>query len=135
MYESRLPQEIVEGPAGVVEEEKAVRPFGVSFLAGLNILGALLLMGAAFALGLSGESAGVAAVLGLLGVGQFLIARGLWRLKNWARITALVCYGLSATLGLIALFTGNPMGLVQLLVAGSITGYLSRAHVVEAFRS
>lgn len=134
MYQGQVHEEIGNDLVGLAEEKKAVRPFGVSLLAGLNTFGALLLVGAAFAFGLSGEGAGVAAVSGLLGLGQFFVAWGLWRLRNWARLTALVCYGLSATLGLIALFTGNPLGFVQLFVAGSITGYLTRAHVVEAFR-
>ncbi|MCS7240462.1 MAG: hypothetical protein NZ651_04380 [Candidatus Bipolaricaulota bacterium] len=134
MYEGQLKQDIAENPPALLDEEKKRgRPWGISTLAVLNVFGAMLTVAAALGLGVSGKGSGAAVALGLLGLGQFLVARGLWHLKNWARLTALVCYGISATIGLIALFTGNPSGLAQFLVAGAIAGYLCRAHVVEAF--
>ena len=133
VYKGKVQDTVLESPSGLVREQEATRPLGVSVLAGLNMFGALLMVVGAFGLGLSAGEPGAAWALGLLGLGQFLVARGLWRLRNWARLIAVGCYGLSSTLGLLSLFTGQPLGLVQTLVAGSIVHYLTRAHVVRAF--
>lgn len=139
MYPTSVNQPAVETPQIEGEEKKAQgvsRPIGVSILVVWNMIGALLLIFAAFVLGLEAgprDSLVLPLVTGLLGVGQFLIARGLWKLRNWARLVAIVCYGFSATAGLIGLFLGNPLGILQMLIAGSLVRYLTRDHVVQAF--
>ncbi|MEK6973997.1 MAG: hypothetical protein AABW41_02055 [Nanoarchaeota archaeon] len=61
----------------------------------------------------------------------FFIANGLSRLKNWARITAIVF----AILGLInGLFT-LPIGILNLLISGLILWYLGfNEEVKKAFK-
>ena len=121
--------------APVPKERK--RPIGVSVLAILNVVGSLLLMLAAFGAGgifSEAEAAGAAgAFLGLLAVASLIVAIGLWRLRNWARITAIILYILSAILGLVSIAQGDIGGLIQLIVAGNIAAYLCRGHVREAF--
>jgi len=123
-------------------EEKPIpkerkRPIGVSVLAILNIIGSIFMMLAAFGAGgifSEAEAAGAAgAFFGLLAVASLIVAIGLWRLRNWARITAIVLYALSAILGLVSIAHGDIGGLIQLIVAGNIAAYLCRSHVREAF--
>lgn len=81
------------------------------------------------------STAGVAgAILGILALATFIVAIGLWRLRNWARIIATSVYSLSAVFGLVALFRGDTSDLPQLIVAGNIAAYLCRNHVRAAFR-
>lgn len=56
---------------------------------------------------------------------SFFIARGLWKLKNWARILAIVFAGLGI-LGAIGSFASgfNISVVVQILAHGAIGGYL-----------
>ena len=56
---------------------------------------------------------------------SFLVARGLWKLKNWARIVAIVFAGLGI-LGVLGSFaTGFDISsLIQLAIHGAIGGYL-----------
>lgn len=131
MYKQEANQVVWEKAPGWESVYKKTRPVGVSVLAVLNMLGAVLMMVGALGLGLSAHEWGAALLLGLLGFGQLWVARGLWRLQNWARLTALICYGLSSLAGLVALLAGEPAGLIQLLVAGGLAGYLTR--VREAF--
>ncbi len=125
-----------------VMEERATnyeqrRPGGVTFLAGLNIVGAVIV-------GIIGlvavqflQDASLAALYGTIGIGVMVfnitISVGLLRLKNWARIIAIVGYSLGALGGLITLASGDPLGLFQLAVAIAIITYLSRRHVRQAF--
>lgn len=113
------------------------RPVGVTVIAILNIIGSVLLG----LIGLAGAGEigdpGAAAVAGgfIVGISVFTIAMavGLLRLRNWARITAIVLYGINALLGLIELLLGGPSGAVALGVALVILIYLNREHVREAF--
>lgn len=113
------------------------RPVGISVLAVLNVIGAVVVGVAALAVGSEvGDpaAAGAAgAVLGLAAVLSLVVAVGLWKLRNWARITALVLYSLSVVSGLASLILGDPSGVFQMLVAGGIVTYLCRARVREAF--
>lgn len=114
------------------------RPIGVSILAVWNMIGAGLMGVGAYMVGTDPYQDGgatVALVLTLMAIGQFIVSLGLWRLKNWARLIAVGLYGISAGLGLIELFVGNPLGILQTVVAGSIARYLTREHVVYAFTS
>lgn len=120
-----------------VEQQKRKRPVGVTVIAVLNIIGAVFLG----LIGLAGAGvivdSGAAAVAGafVVGISVFTIAVavGLLRLRNWARITAIVLYAINALLGLIELVFGNPFGLLSMGVALTILIYLNLEHVREAF--
>lgn len=101
------------------------RPTGVTVLAILDFLGALILIcaGLAFLLGMGIAGAGMMsqargggaflAGLGAIGGVVFLvfaaisalIGIGLWKLKNWARIVTIVFSGLGILGGLLGLLT------------------------------
>jgi len=70
-----------------------------------------------------------------------LVARALWRLKNWARITVMVFAGISAALG-VAEFVRGLSGVNALSMAGAVARiglslavawYLNSAKVRDAF--
>jgi len=80
----------------------------------------------------------------MIGVGvlYFFIGRGLWRARNWARIITIVFSGLGALGGLVCLLMGIvypvypmvfaiPLGIVMLIIAGLIGGYLLFAKEVK----
>jgi uncharacterized membrane protein (DUF2068 family) len=119
--------------------DKRKRPLGVSILAVLNTIGAVILILAAIGgrseLGDPGAAAAYGAIMGLFGVFSLMVAIGLWRLRNWARIAAVVLYGLSAVIGLVALCQGAPSGFMQMLVTGSIAAYLCRDYARGAFKA
>lgn len=93
----------------VGEERK--RPVGISILAVINMIGAALMAVAAIGIGTTTYDPTVAgaagAILAFLSIGGLLIALGLWKLHNWARITAIVLYSISAVSGLIEGLSGN----------------------------
>ena len=139
VYEGRVGTDQVGG-----EVERAPwttekqRPIGVSILAVWNMIGAGLMAVGAYMVGTDpyqDGGAAVALVLTLMAIGQLIVSLGLWRLKNWARLIAVGLYGISAGLGVIEWFVGNPLGILQTVVAGSIARYLTREHVVYAFTS
>ena len=121
----------------LINERK--RPLGVSILAVLNIIGAVILVLAAIGggseLGDPGAATAYGAIMGLFGVFSLMVGIGLWRLSNWARIAAVVLYSLSAVIGLVELCQGAPAGFMQMLVAGSIAAYLYRAYARGAFKA
>jgi uncharacterized membrane protein (DUF2068 family) len=82
-----------------------------------------------------GAAAAYGAIMGLFGVFSLMVGIGLWRLRNWARIAAVVLYGFSAAIGLVALCQGAPAGFMQMLVASSIAAYLCRAYARGAFKA
>lgn len=141
--ESKIGVEPMESPCPTapreVHEGKKKRPMGVSILAVLNMVGAVLLILAALGAGSELDDPGIAsaygAILGLFGVFSLMIAIGLWRLRNWARITAVIMYGISAVISLVELCQGSSSGFIQLVVAGSIAAYLCRAPARGAFCS
>ena len=56
---------------------------------------------------------------------SFLIARGLWKLKNWARMVAIVFAGLGVLGALGSFASGFSFGIViELLIQAAIGGYL-----------
>lgn len=70
-----------------------------------------------------------------------LVARGLWRLKNWARIVVMVLAAISAVLGIVELIGGfsgaNRMGLTgtvaRIGLSVAVAWYLNSAKVRDAF--
>jgi len=129
-------------PSPVLEEvmhaDGSKRPLGVSILSIINMIGSaivfLAVIGGGSALGDPDAAVAYGAIMGLFGVFSLTVAIGLWKLRNWARIAAVVLYSLSAVIGLIELSQGVPTGFKQMLVAGSIATYLCRARVREAFK-
>jgi hypothetical protein len=136
------------------------RPIGVTILAILCFLmtAVMLLAGLGLGLGMGlvgmspdvgGGMGAMLAGLGIAGAVFFLIIAvlyglmgwGLWTLKNWARIIALVfavlglCFGVLGLLGsllameVISLF----LQLVSVGINGLITWYLLQPHVKRAF--
>ncbi|MBW3003868.1 hypothetical protein KY328_02070 [Candidatus Woesearchaeota archaeon] len=109
------------------------------------VAGLLMLLGAGLvgqlplgALGLVG--AGVFVALGIVMIVvaavEFFIARGLWKLQNWARIVAVVLAILGILGGVFSLFAGSVVsGVIGLLINGFIAGYLLfSAEAKKAFR-
>ena len=80
------------------------------------------------------DAGAMAAVCALLGLSSIALAVGLWALCNWARVTAVVLYGLSVLFGLFSLLAGSPAGLVQIIVAGFILSYLCGSQTIRAFQ-
>jgi hypothetical protein len=130
------------------------RPTGVTVIAVLFFIGTcfLALLGCLFLVGggLAAKfmppdahiPAGILAAAGVLGAIVFLLLAalyatvgvGLLKLKEWARIIAIVLAGLSFLFGLLGLLHFHPFALVRLAIAGWILWYLLQPHVVAAFR-
>lgn len=130
------------------------RPTGVTMIAalsfiaacGLALLACLFLVGGGLAARFMPPDAripaGLAAAIGGLGALFFFlfaalyvaVGVGLLKLKEWARIAAVVLAGLSLLFGLLGLVHFHPFALVRLAIAGSILWYLLQPHVVAAFR-
>ena len=91
--------------------------FGSSALAGLLGTFGSVLGGALFVVGI---------ILVGVGVLGFFIGRGLWKGKNWARITAIVLALIGFVLTLIAVIGGSLVvgNVISLVVDGVIAGYL-----------
>ena len=72
-----------------------------------------------------------------------LVGRGLWNLKNWARITVMVLAGISAILGVVELVGSfpvtNPLALVgaiaRIALSAWIAWYLNSAKIRATFGS
>lgn len=123
-----------------LESGERKRPGGVTFLAILNIFGSVVMgfasLGAVYEMSElqdPGATAFYGLFMGTLAVFTIMIVVGLLKLRNWARITAIIIYGVSVLIGLIDLATGNPLGLFQIVVPLIIVVYLNRQHVRQAF--
>lgn len=126
-------------------------PIGVKIIAILNYIGAgfAFLFGILFILG-GGAMASAIPLLGLLGAGFFIaagvillglgilslfIGLGLWKLKKWARIVAII-FAVLGVIGAIAgMIGGSIVSLIpSLVIEGVIGGYLwFHPEVKEAF--
>jgi hypothetical protein len=117
--------------------ERLRRPTGVTILSILNLIGGVvyvvLALGAGALTGDPAEAGAVGAVYAVLGTLTAVVAIGLLKLRNWARITAIVMYSISAVLGLIGLLTGDAAGILQLIIPASLAAYLCRSPVKDAF--
>lgn len=64
------------------------------------------------------------------------VGRDLWRGKSWARIAALIIYGIGVLQYLVMLITGDFASLFFLLISGVVFCYLMFSHQVKiAFAS
>jgi len=68
-----------------------------------------------------------------VGVIAFLIARGLWNGKEWARITQIILSAAFAVIAIINLIGGEWSSVLSLAVNGLIAGYLSLNKKVKEF--
>ncbi len=98
---------------------------GISFLAGASIarealtsqIPTLVLFGPGMLI--------FGAVFLVVGIISFLIGRGLWKGKNWARIVAIIIAGIGIVFAIIGIVQGNIIGtLFRLVLNGVIGGYL-----------
>lgn len=79
---------------------------------------------------------GFAVILLIVGLIGLLIAYGLFTLKNWAWLTALILNGLSILSSLSAIFSNQTRkggDIFALIIAGLIVYYLMRPEVKRAF--
>ncbi|PUA31208.1 MAG: hypothetical protein B9J98_07360, partial [Candidatus Terraquivivens tikiterensis] len=113
------------------------RPFGVTILAILEIIGGLILLGTGASFGVVGMMAGavpyagfvlgpiiftLVAIFVILGLLCFVIAYGLWTGKGWAWTVALVLAIIDIIFGLISL----PGGIIGIIINAIIIYYLTR---------
>ncbi len=126
------------------------RPTGVTVLAILEIIGAILsLIGAMafFALGalvgvetefeaMGGllAAAGVAfgGLLLILALVGFVLAYGFWTGKGWAWILGIIFSIIGIIIGLVSII-GNPSSVIGIIINGLILYYLTRPHVKAWF--
>lgn len=114
-------------------------PTGVKVIAILKYLFAalLLILSLALFLGSSGAVAVVqslipisgsavlfGAIVLILAVINYLVAKGLWSAQNWARIFVIVVSVLLVVSAIMALIKGQPAAIIDLAVFGLIGGYL-----------
>ena len=118
-------------------------PLGVKIISILYYIGAVLLIifGILFLVG-SGQIASKASELPLLGAISsslfviagiamivigiliFLLARGLWKLRPWARIVTIVLMCLAILSAIVSLIQGSPVSWSSTIVNAIIAGYL-----------
>jgi len=126
------------------------RPTGVTILAILEIIGAILsLLGALafFALGalvgvvpeagiMGGLFAAVGAVVGglllILALVGFVLAYGFWTGKGWAWILGIIFSIIGIIIGLVSII-GNPSSIIGIIINVLIIYYLTRPHVKAWF--
>jgi len=133
--------------------EEPHRPMGITILALLETIGALvllalgammILLGAAVlvAVGLGEASLGIAlseivvfvgGFILLLGVIELAIAWGLWKGQGWAWTVALIVAVLGIIGGVIALVSGSLYNIVTLAIQAIIVYYLYRPEVKAYF--
>ncbi|MEM0011094.1 MAG: hypothetical protein QXP86_06605 [Nitrososphaerota archaeon] len=120
------------------------RPFGVTVLAILEIIGGLILIGTGAFIGAAGMMAGMVPYVGwafgpaflalgvviiLIGLFSFVIAYGLWTGKGWAWTLALVL----SIIGIIVGIFNLPGGIIGIIINVIIIYYLTRPHVKAFF--
>ena len=93
------------------------------------ILGLLFFVGAEFIPRIETYGAGFFSIIGLvfigIGVLGFLIGKGLWKARNWARIVAITSSSLAAISGIISIILGNIIpNILNLLLNINIIWYL-----------
>jgi hypothetical protein len=113
------------------------RPVGLTVIAVLNFIGAVLYM-VSFVFALFDNVADGAAlyIVPVQAALQVLIGVWLLQLNRWGRILALVLYSLTVVLDISSAFSGDiqPGTFVNLVVAVIVIWYLLRPQVAEAFQ-
>ena len=87
---------------------------------------------------LGGVFAGVLFVVGTfffaLGILYFIIGLGLWRGKEWARLTIVIVSGVWLVLSVLAILSGAWPSLFSLAINLFVTWYFMRKQVRKAYR-
>jgi hypothetical protein len=113
------------------------RPIGLTIIAVLNFIGAVLYM-VSFVFALFDAVADSAAlyIVPVQAALQVLIGIWLLQLNRWGRILALVLYSLTVVIDVSGAFSGviQPGTFVNLVVAVIVIWYLLRPQVAEAFQ-
>jgi hypothetical protein len=107
------------------------RPLGVTILAVLQLLGGIfLLLTATLALLIPFFGLFLAAVIGIVALVYFLVAYGLFAMKSWAWIWAIITNVLGAILNLTSL-PGSALGLIINII---VILYLNQGDIKSRFR-
>jgi uncharacterized membrane protein (DUF2068 family) len=107
----------------------------IAFLVGGGLAAKFMPPDARIPAGIMAAVGGIAAIVILVFAALYIaIGVGLLKLKEWARITAVVLAGLSLLFGLLGLLHFHPFALIRLAIAGWILWYLLQPHVVAIFR-
>src|SRR3989344_7495007 len=98
---------------------------GIALLIGAGALATLVssVPGLALIAGVGAVAFGILAII--LGVIDFFLGRGLWKLQNWARIVTIIFAVLGLLGGISSLFSGEAgSGIVNIIISGVIGWYL-----------
>jgi hypothetical protein len=95
-----------------------------------GILGILGLVG-----GLVGGEVVLGLFVGVMSVLYFFLARGLWQLKNWARILLIVLHGLSIVSGLVRMGIGLSDADPSVTICGAAIGLAISGYIIYWFAS
>lgn len=123
------------------------RPTGVTVLAILAFIGGCITLMGGLLLSLMGGAIGamggpVFAAIGafagiiflVLGALYFVVGFGLWTLKSWAWMLAVILAGIGLALNLLQALSGEIVGgTFGLIVNGVVLWYMTRPHVKAAF--
>jgi uncharacterized membrane protein HdeD (DUF308 family) len=125
-----------------MQQENKHRPFGVTILAILAIIGGIaFLANGVTAVSLTvipqtllgGLSVGTGVALLALGIAYFVMAYGLLKGKGWAwTITVLLSY-IGIALGLVSIVTGHVGAIFNVIINALILYYIYRPHVKSFF--
>ena len=113
--------------------ESIQKPIGVYLIGGLNLVGGIVI--AILGLALLGDSsysssgAGLGIFILMLGVYGLSVGIGLISFKEWARIMAMIGYGINIFFSLF----GLPQTIFSIIIAGLILSYLASGNVKLAF--
>lgn len=82
---------------------------------------------------LGGVILSIGAIILALGVASFVVAYGLWKGLGWAWTVTVVLAIISLVLNAITVATGNPGGIISIIISAVILYYMYRRHVKEYF--
>jgi hypothetical protein len=115
------------------------RPVGVSIISILGFLGAILLVISGIALltigRLAGSLGGLASIFGILGAAagavflilgivQFVISYGLWKMKKWGLYIELILLILGILMNIFMAISSPASGIVGIVISAIILYYL-----------
>ena len=128
-----------------MEQVEKHRPFGVTLIAVLTIIGGIAFLAsgitavtvAPFLSGtqtlLVGLSAGAGAAFLALGIAYFVMAYGLLKGKRWARTITLVLSSIGIALGFVSIVTGHIGAVFGIIINAVIVYYIYRPKVKSFF--
>jgi uncharacterized membrane protein (DUF2068 family) len=114
----------------------AERPLGITIISILGFIGAFLTVIGGIALsslgtfltamlgplGALGALAGIALIV--VGIVQFVISYGLWKMKKWAFYIEMILLALGVVLGILSLVTGSFTSIISIIIEALIIYYL-----------